>query len=99
MKELKKHRKNKKTVQKTVVLTLALLLVHVSGLAQLFCEYIPATTDGSGIQEYNRLLDAIIIGVAIITVLITFILSAKYLFKPEEHNPDHIKNIIKDEGF
>lgn len=32
-------------------------------------------------------------------VLITLVLSIKYLVNPNEDNPNHIKNIVKDEGF
>ena len=66
--------------------------------AQLLCETEPATTDGN-MQNSNRLLDAIIIGISIVIVLFTLVMSIKYLFKPGENGQDHIKNIVKDEGF
>ncbi|CAL66370.1 hypothetical protein [Christiangramia forsetii] len=44
-------------------------------------------------------LDYIIIWSAIIIVGITLFLSVKYLIKPKENNPGHIKNIVKNEGF
>ncbi len=44
-------------------------------------------------------LDYIIIWSAIIIVGITLFLSIKYLIKPQENNPEHIKNIVKNEGF
>lgn len=44
-------------------------------------------------------LDYIIIWVGIIIVAATLFLSLKYLIKPKESNPDHIKNIVKNEGF
>jgi len=44
-------------------------------------------------------LDYFIIWSAIIIVGITLILSIKYLIKPQETNPEHIKNIVKNEGF
>lgn len=44
-------------------------------------------------------LDYIIIWVGIIIVGATLFLSLKYLIRPKESNPDHIKNIVKNEGF
>jgi hypothetical protein len=44
-------------------------------------------------------LDYFIIWSAIIIVGITLFLSIKYLIKPKETNPEHIKNIVKNEGF
>lgn len=43
--------------------------------------------------------DYVIMGVALVIVLVTLYLSFKYLLKPKENNPDHIKNIVKNEGF
>ncbi|EGV44548.1 hypothetical protein BZARG_2156 [Bizionia argentinensis JUB59] len=43
--------------------------------------------------------DYIIIWSAIIIVGFTLFYSAKYLIKPKETNPDHIKNIVRNEGF
>ena len=44
-------------------------------------------------------LDYIIIWVGLIIVLATLFMSVKYLIRPKENNPDHIKNIVKNEGF
>lgn len=44
-------------------------------------------------------MDFIIIGVATVIVLFTLVLCFKYLIKPQENDPDHIKNIVKNEGF
>ena len=44
-------------------------------------------------------LDYFIIWSAIIIVGVTLFLSIKYLIKPKETNPEHIKNIVKNEGF
>lgn len=44
-------------------------------------------------------IDYIIIWSAIVIVGFTLIFSLKYLIKPQENNPDHIKNIVKNEGF
>ena len=43
-------------------------------------------------------IDYIIIGVASIIVAIALFLSIKYLIKPKEGNPNHIKNIVLDEN-
>ncbi|QAA81255.1 hypothetical protein EI546_05725 [Aequorivita sp. H23M31] len=69
-----------------------------TAMAQLLCETEPASTTGN-LQNSNRLLDSIIIGVAVMIVIFTLVMSVKYLFKPGENNPEHIKNIVKDEGF
>lgn len=44
-------------------------------------------------------VDYFIMGTAIVIVLFTLYLSFKYLIKPQEGSPDHIKNIVKNEGF
>ncbi|MGB8703718.1 MAG: hypothetical protein WCD31_01680 [Gillisia sp.] len=66
--------------------------------AQLFCEKVPATGD-QNVQNSHAFMDAIIIGIAVVIVLFTLVMSIKYLFSPGENNSDHIKNIVKDEGF
>jgi len=50
-------------------------------------------THGTGPQGN---LDYVIIGVAIVIVGITLFLSLKFLIKPNEESPDHIKNIVLD---
>lgn len=44
-------------------------------------------------------LDYFIIWGAVIIVGFTLFYSLKYLIKPKENNPDHIKNIVRNEGF
>lgn len=44
-------------------------------------------------------IDFIIIWGAVIIVAFTLFYSVKYLINPKEDNPDHIKNIVKNEGF
>lgn len=44
-------------------------------------------------------VDYIIIWTAIIIVSFTLYFSVKFLVKPKENNADHIKNIVKNEGF
>lgn len=80
-------------------LVMALWVFPNMAVAQILCETEPATTDPTNLQSSNRLMDAIIVGVAIMIVLFTLVMSIKYLFKPGENNPEHIKNIVKDEGF
>ena len=82
-----------------IFLLLVLCFFPNTAMAQLWCETQPATTDPTNLQSSNRLMDAIIIGVAIMIVLFTLVMSIKYLFKPGENSPEHIKNIVKDEGF
>ncbi|MBC7426866.1 MAG: hypothetical protein H7321_10055 [Bacteroidia bacterium] len=48
-------------------------------------------THGAGPQSN---WDWVIIAVVAIITLLTFVFSAKYLFKPGEHNADHIKQSI-----
>jgi len=44
-------------------------------------------------------IDYIIIFTASIIVLFTLYLCFKYLIKPQENDPEHIKNIVRNEGF
>lgn len=96
--ERKLERKPLLRWQVALVILLFIFLANNPIYAQLLCETEPATTDGN-IQNSNRLLDAIIIGISIVIVLFTLVMSLKYLFKPGENGQDHIKNIVKDEGF
>lgn len=50
-------------------------------------------------QKPDELIADTIVWVSVAVVAVTLFLTLKYLFKPKENNPDHIKNIIKDEGF
>lgn len=43
-------------------------------------------------------VDWIILGVSALIVLVTLILSIKFLVKPGEKNPDHIKYIVLDKN-
>lgn len=65
--------------------------------AQLFCEIEPAVNGNP--SKTNAFIDAIIIWIAVAIVLVTLYLSIKFLVKPNENDPKHIKNITKDEGF
>lgn len=44
-------------------------------------------------------LDYIIIWTGVVIVTATLFFSVKYLVKPQENNPDHVKYIVKNEGF
>ncbi len=74
-----------------------ILLIYANAEAQLFCE--PTSATNGNPPQSNAMLDAIIIWVAVIIVLATLFMSIKFLIKPEEKDPKHIKNITKDEGF
>lgn len=77
-------------------LVLLILFFNQSVWAQWYCEPTSATNGSS--PQSNPMLDAIIIWVAVAIVLFTLFLSIKFLVKPEEKDPNHIKNITKDEG-
>lgn len=47
----------------------------------------------------SGMVDYIIIWTGVIIVAATLYLSLKYLIRPKENNPDHIKNIVRNEGF
>ncbi|MGO3184248.1 MAG: hypothetical protein ACTIJ9_15585 [Aequorivita sp.] len=47
----------------------------------------------------SGMLDYIIIWGGVVIVVATLIMSLKYLIRPKEGNPDHIKNIVRNEGF
>lgn len=85
-----------KAMKKSIILVLIFLSAGNRAFAQLFCERVPAV---QGDDPGNPLLDSIIIGVSIVIVLLTLFFSVKYLVKPNENNPNHIKNITRDEGF
>jgi len=40
-----------------------------------------------------------IIWISVAIVLVTLFLSIKYLVRPKENDPNHIKNVVRDEGF
>ncbi|MDT0294216.1 hypothetical protein ACFQ3R_00785 [Mesonia ostreae] len=77
-------------------LVLLILLFTTPTWAQWYCEP-TAATNGDPLES-NAVVDAVIIWVAVAIVVFTLFLSIKFLVKPEEKNPNHIKNIIKDEG-
>ncbi|MBI1286506.1 MAG: hypothetical protein GC178_02910 [Flavobacteriales bacterium] len=44
-------------------------------------------------------VDYLIMGSAILIVAVALGLAIKFLVKPNENNPEHIKNIVTNEGF
>jgi len=77
-------------------LILIILFFTTPAWAQWYCEP-TAATSGDPVQS-NAVVDAVIIWVAVAIVIFTLFLSIKFLVKPEEKDPKHIKNITKDEG-
>jgi len=80
----------------------SLLFSIFSGLQAIACEVCQANqpkilkniTHGAGPQGN---WDYIIISVAVVIVSITLILSLKFLIKPGEKDPRHIKNIVVEQ--
>lgn len=88
----------KRTLQITVVL---FLLGQQVAMACDVCKKNQPTgfkniTHGAG---PTGTIDYVIMATALVIVLATLYLSFKYLIKPRENNPDHIKNIVRNEGF
>jgi hypothetical protein len=79
------------------------LTIFFTGLKSFACEVcennqpkpLKGITHGIG---PTGTIDYIIIGIASVIVLVALFLSIKYLVKPREGNPDHIKNIVLDEN-
>lgn len=94
----KTMRKSRNKWKTKLAMAIVLFFMQTSIFAQLLCETEPATTDGN-LQNSNQLMDATIIGISIMIVVFTLVMSIKYLLKPGENNPEHIKNIVRDEGF
>ena len=86
---------------KIFISTLFLFLSHQFALACEVCKKNqPAgfenITHGAG---PSGTIDYIIISTAAAIVIFTIYLTLKYLFRPRENNPEHIKNIVKNQGF
>ncbi len=89
---------NRSTWIKLFFVFLATILIPGNILACELCKknqpkVLEGVTHGPGPQGD---MDYIIIGVAIVIVGITLLLSLKFLIKPNENDPDHIKNIVLD---
>lgn len=85
-------------MKRSITIIVFFFLYQGQLFAQWFCEKVPAT-GGEKIENSNSFMDILIIGTALIIVLFTLVMSIKYLFLPGEKDKDHIKNIVKDEGF
>lgn len=85
-----------------IIASLFFLLAFVSGAyACEVCEgqqpkILKGSVHGPGPESWIDY--SISIGAAII-VLVTLVLSIKYLVKPGEKNPDHIKNIVLEKNW
>lgn len=82
--------------RKAVLVFLSPFIFRGSILACELCKknqpkVLEGITHGQGPQGDT---DYLIIGVAIIIVSITLFLSLKFLIRPNENNPEHIKNIV-----
>lgn len=78
------------------VLSLALCMAPASALACEVCKKnqpkaLQGITHGQGPESQ---WDLVIIIAAAIIVLLTLIYSLRYLIRPNEHDSDHIKNIV-----
>lgn len=79
-----------------------LLLVFLMGGGLLFAQEAAEKSEGHHQAVFNKpdaLVANTIVWVSVSIVVIALVLSIKYLVKPNEKNPNHIKNIVKDEGF
>ncbi|MEZ4945041.1 MAG: hypothetical protein R2804_05910 [Cyclobacteriaceae bacterium] len=85
-----------KKLGKVSFVFLTAFLIHGNVLACELCKknqpkVLEGITHGQGPQGDT---DYLIIGVAIVIVSITLFLSLKFLIRPNESSPDHIKNIV-----
>lgn len=84
-----------------IIISLLFLFVFTTGaFACEVCEaqqpkILKGAIHGPGPES---MVDYIISITAAIIVLITLVLSIKYLVKPGEKNPDHIKNIVLEQN-
>lgn len=88
-------------MKKLLVLITLLLIQNLPSLACTVCKSqqpkaLQGITHGTG---PGGTLDYIIIGGAAVIVLVTLVLSIRFLVRPGETDPNHIKNlIISNEG-
>ena len=80
------------------------LILFATSISAFACE-VCKRNQPKVLQEYTHgvgpggTMDYLIMGSAILIVVVALGLSIKYLIKPNENNPDHIKNIVTNEGF
>lgn len=88
-------------MKKVTVLTFFMLVAHQISFACELCKKnqpkgLENITHGTG---PTGTLDYIITWTAVVIVSVTLFYSIKYLVKPKENNPDHIKNSILNDEF
>lgn len=88
-------------MKKIIILIILIIPVFGAVIACPVCEQnqpkpLQGITHGAGPQGNA---DYAIIIVGIIIVGVTLLYSLKYLLKPRENEPGHIKNIVVDERF
>lgn len=86
---------------KTIIATIICLTIYNTALACDVCQRnqpkgLENITHGQG---PNGLVDFIITWSAVVLVVIVLFFSIKFLVKPKESDPDHIKNIVWDDHF
>ncbi len=86
-------------MKKIVFLIGGFLLLTGRALAQEAAPITQASHHNTPFTKPDAYIANTIIWVSVGVVVYTLILTLKYMFKPEEDNPDHIKNIVLDEGF
>lgn len=95
--------RNERNRKKPNEYTFFIILVFFSGLQTFACEVcegnqpkpLKGITHGVG---PSGTIDYLIISIAAIIVIFTLYMSIKYIAKPKERNPMHIKNIVLDEN-
>lgn len=85
----------------SLLFTIIFLFIGKVGMACEVCQknqpkVLQNITHGPG---PSGMLDYIIIWSGIVIVVFTLYFSVKLLIRPRESNSDHIKNIVKNEGF
>lgn len=88
-------------MKKVTILIFLMLVAHQISFACELCKKnqpkgLENITHGTG---PTGTLDYIITWTAVVIVSVTLFYSIKYLVKPKENNPDHIKNSILNDEF
>lgn len=82
--------------------TIVLMIGFFLGNGFLFAQKAAEKTKGQHHAPFNKpdaFIANTVIWVSVAIVILALVLSIKYLVKPDEGDPKHIKNIVKDEGF
>jgi len=89
-------------MKKRAIITILMLLAY--GPALLACD-LCKKNQPTGLENITHgegpsgNMDYIITWSAIVLVVITLFFSIKFLVRPKENDPDHIKNIVWDKNF